>query len=121
MSFLNRFSFFFIGVLFGLLILYISLKDREEPLSFNYFPNSRIKSKLMKSNILISEKALCKMMCLDLDTVLLNEHISNANVDFKTSEILFIPELFYNTFCTYNKNYFFCLLMLYVKQQRHIL
>ena len=87
MSFLTRVSFFIIGVLLGLLILFLSLDSREEPISFNYFPNSRIKSKLMNSDILISEKALCKMMCLDLDTVVLNEHISNAHVDFKTSKI----------------------------------
>ncbi len=87
MGFVKRFSFFFIGILFGCLILYVSLKGREEPLSFNYFPNSRVKSHLINSDILISKEALCKMNCINLDTTLLDHYILDGNIDFQKSEI----------------------------------
>ena len=87
MGFFKRFSFFFIGILFGCLILYVSLKGRAETLSFNYFPNSRVKSHLINSNILISEEALCKMNCMNLDTMLLDHYIVDGNIDFQKSEI----------------------------------
>ena len=87
MGFLNRFSFYFIGVLFGCFILYISLKGRKEPLSFNYFPNSRVKSHLVNSDIVIAEAALCKVNCMNLDTMQLRHYILDCKVDFKKSEI----------------------------------
>tara|TARA_Y100000994_G_scaffold247525_1_gene253105 strand:+ start:537 stop:971 length:435 start_codon:yes stop_codon:yes gene_type:complete len=87
MSFLNRFSFYFIGVLFGCLILYVSLKGRDKPLSFNYFPNSRVKSHLINSDILISIETLCKVNCMNLDTMLLDHYILDGKIDFKKSEI----------------------------------
>ena len=65
----------------------MSLKGREEPLSFNYFPNSRVKSHLINSDILISKEALCKMNCLNVDTMLLDHYILDGKVDFKKSEI----------------------------------
>jgi len=87
MGFLNRFSFYFIGILFGCFILYISLKGREQPISFNYFPNSRVKSHLINTDILISEEALCKVNCMNLDTLLLDQYILAGKIDFKKSEI----------------------------------
>ena len=87
MGFLNRFLFYFIGILFGCLLIYVSLKGREKPLSFNYFPNSRVKSHLVNSDILISEEVLCKLNCVNLDTMLLDYYILDGKVDFKKSEI----------------------------------
>ena len=83
MSFLNRFSFFFIVVIHGVLVLYVYLKCIEEPLTFNYFPNSRIKSQLINSDVLISKKALCKIQCMHLDTIVLDHYISDGNIDIK--------------------------------------
>lgn len=87
MSFFSRFSIFFFGALLGSFVLYVSLKHRTEPISFNYFPNSRIKSHLINSDILIAEELLCKINCVNLDPMSLAQYISDGNIDFKKSEI----------------------------------
>ena len=86
MNLFHRFSFFFIVVFFGLGILFLSIKNREEPISFNYFPNNRVKNHLIKNDILISKKALCQIDCHKLDTGFLKQQISISKVDFKRSK-----------------------------------
>lgn len=96
MHFFNRLLFFFCGIFLGVGILLLSLKHREAPISFNYFPNSRVKSFLMKNDILISQQALCEMKCFQLDTTLLDQYISNAKVDFQKSQIRgYNPKLYH--------------------------
>ena len=87
MNLFHRFSFFLIGVFLGIGILFTSIKYRNEPLSFNYFPNNRVKNHLIKNDILISRKALCKFECNQLDTVFLKKQISISKVDFKRSQV----------------------------------
>jgi len=60
---------------------------RDKPLSFNYFPESRVKKYLLHNKILFSNKALCKISCYNLDTLLLPEYISHSVVEFKKSKI----------------------------------
>ena len=96
MPFFNRLLFFFCGIFLGVVILLLSLKNREAPISFNYFPNSRVKSFLVKNDILISKKALCQMNCFQLDTTLLDQYITNSKVDFQKSQIRgYNPKLYH--------------------------
>ena len=87
MNFLNRLYFFSFGVGFGLLILYFSLKIRDGAISFDYFPNSRVKKKIIQSEIVYSKKALCKIDCYSIDTLLIDKYIMLSNVDFKKSKV----------------------------------
>jgi len=87
MPLLNRFLFFGFGLMLGLVIIGFSLNTRKDSLSFNYFPNSRIKNHLIKNQIFFSEKAICKLDCYNVDTVSLDTYIANSNVDFKKSKI----------------------------------
>tara|TARA_B100001250_G_C19216507_1_gene535999 strand:- start:61 stop:519 length:459 start_codon:yes stop_codon:yes gene_type:complete len=86
-NFFNRFSFFLIGVILGCVLLFFSLQFRSKSLSFNYFPESRVKKFLIKNKIGFSDKALCKFNCYNLDRSLLDQYISSAVVDFKNSKI----------------------------------
>ena len=87
MSFLNRFYFFFFGVLLGVFILFLSLSKREDKIKFNYFPNSRVKNYLTQNEILFTEKSSCKIDCYNLDTALIVEYILTSDVDFRKSQI----------------------------------
>ena len=96
MNFFNRFSFFLIGALLGCGLILFSLKFRKKPLSFHYFPESRVKNFLVKNSGLFSRVALCKMNCYDLDTLSLSRYIENSVVDFKKSKIRgYNPKLYY--------------------------
>ena len=87
MNLYNRFYFYFIGIFFGLFILFISLKFRDNPISFDYFPNSRVISYVKKKHIDISDLAFCKMSCYNLDSISLQKNIINSTVNFKKSII----------------------------------
>ena len=87
MNFLNRFYFFCFGILLGVLVLYFSIRTREIPLTFDYFPNSRVKKHLIQNKILFSKEIVCKMNCYNLDTAFLDQYILNSDVDFKKSKI----------------------------------
>ena len=87
MNLFHRFSFFLIGVFLGIGILFTSIKYRSEPLSFNYFPNNRVKNFLIKNDIFFSRKALCQFECNQLDTVFLKKQISISKVDFQRSKV----------------------------------
>ena len=105
MPFLNRFVFFSFGLILGVVIIVFSLSTRKDSLSFNYFPNSRIKNHLIKNQVFFSEKAICKMDCYNLDTVYLDKYISNSNVDFKKSKIRgYTDKVYYLTPNLKNKN-----------------
>lgn len=96
MNFLHRFSFFLIGSLLGCFLILFSLQFRNKPLSFNYFPESRVKNFLIKNSGLFSSKALCKINCYNLDTLLLSSYIENSVVDFKKSKIRgYNPKVYY--------------------------
>ena len=95
MNFFNRLSIFFFGVFIGLIILILSLSLREKPLSFNYFPNHRVKNYFLKNTIIISEQAFCKMSCYNLDTMNLGNYILESKVDFQNSKIQgFVPKTY---------------------------
>ena len=105
MPFFNRLSFFILGIIIGVLIIFISLQQRKDKLTFNYLPNNRVKSYLMKSDILFSSKSLCKMSCLGLDTISLNEYILRGSIDFKKSKIRgYTDKLYYLSFGSHNIN-----------------
>ena len=87
MPFFNRLSFFILGIIIGVLIIFISFQQRIDKLTFNYLPNNRVKNYLIKNNIFFSPKSLCKMSCFGLDTISLNEYISRGSIDFKKSKI----------------------------------
>ena len=87
MSFSNRLFVFSIGMLLGLVIIWISLDMRSEPLSFDYFPNNRIKKYLINHELNLSETAICKLECYNLDTLFLGKYISNSSLDFNLSKI----------------------------------
>lgn len=87
MQFLNRFYFYSIGILLGVGLLFLSLKFRDAPLSFNYLPNSRVVNYLVTKPISISDFVECRMDCFNLDTLLIHDYILNSKVNFKKSEI----------------------------------
>ena len=87
MSFFNRLSFFIVGILLGICILIFSLTFREKNISFNYFPNSRIKNHLIENQIFFSKKSLCKIDCHNLDTMFLDSYIRDSYINFKKSQI----------------------------------
>ena len=87
MSFAKRFYFFSFGIFLGVIIIFLSLGDRIQKISFDYFPNNRIKKYLIQNPVFYSDKALCQINCMRLDTAFLDEYISNSNVDFSKSKI----------------------------------
>ena len=87
MNFFNRFGFFLIGVILGVGVIFISLKESNRSFTFNYFPNNRVKNYLLSNQIFISDRALCQFHCHDLDTASLKQEISTSNVDFQRSQI----------------------------------
>ena len=105
MPFFNRLSFFILGIIIGVLIIFISLQQRKDKLTFNYLPNNRVKNYLIKNNIFFSPKSLCKMSCFGLDTISLNEYISRGSIDFKKSKIRgYTDKLYYLYFESDNMN-----------------
>jgi len=105
MPFFNRLSFFILGIIIGVLIIFISLQQRKDNLTFNYLPNNRVKNYLIKNDILFSPKSLCKMSCLGLDTISLSEYISKGSIDFKKSKIRgYTDKLYYLSFESDNMN-----------------
>ena len=74
-------------MLLGVVIIFISLDMRSEPLSFDYFPNNRIKKYLINHELNLAETAMCKLECYNLDTIFLEQYISNSYVDFTLSKI----------------------------------
>ena len=87
MNFLNRFSIFSIGIIIGVFIIIISIKNRKETISFNYLPSDRIKSYLLKHDINYIDHSLCKLQLLKLDTLKIYSYIENSKVNFKKSKI----------------------------------
>ena len=87
MGFYYRLIFYVSGVLLGIFILWFSLSFREKPISFNYLPNARVVSHILKNNLHISEYVKCKMVCYKIDSLLLRQYISHSKVDFKKSQI----------------------------------
>jgi len=75
------------------------MKMRDKSFNFDYFPNSRIKKHLIQSQVFFSKKALCAINCNGLDTTLLDEYITNSNVDFKKSKIRgYTKKMYYLSF-----------------------
>lgn len=64
-----------------------SLGNRKEMLSFNYFPDKRVKSFLTQSEVFFTDKSICKFNSIGLDTTLLNKYIMQSIIDFKSSQI----------------------------------
>ncbi|MBL31855.1 MAG: hypothetical protein CMP62_03930 [Flavobacteriales bacterium] len=87
MNFLNRFLFFCLGIFLGIILIVFSFQKRKDSISFNYFPNNRVKNYFLQSNIFFSEKAMCKIECFNLDTAFLDEYIMSSHVNFKKSKI----------------------------------
>ena len=87
MSFFNRFSIFFVGVAIGTFIIIISMNSRTTPISFNYFPNDRIKSNLIKNHIKFSDNSFCQLLALGLDSTYIYSYIKNSKVNFSKSKI----------------------------------
>ena len=105
MPFFNRFLFFIFGITIGVLLIIFSLQYRKDKITFNYFPNSRVKQHFIKNDIIFSERSLCKMNCFGLDTIMLNEYIANGSVDFKKSKIRgYTNKLYYLSFLDYTIN-----------------
>ena len=99
MPFFNRFLFFMVGIIIGFILIFFSLQYRKDKISFNYFPNSRVKNHFIKNDIMFSAKSLCKMNCFGLDTIMLNEYILHGNIDFKKSKIQgYTNKLYYLSF-----------------------
>tara|TARA_B100000902_G_C27260159_1_gene890236 strand:- start:24 stop:470 length:447 start_codon:yes stop_codon:yes gene_type:complete len=87
MNFINRLYFFSFGIILGVVIIIFSLGNRKEVLNFNYLPNKRVKSYLIKKQVSFTAKSICRFTLLGLDTMLLNEYITQSDVDFKSSKI----------------------------------
>jgi len=105
MPFFNRLSFFILGIIIGVFIIFISFQQRIDKLTFNYFPNNRVKNYLIKNEIIFSKKSLCKMSCLGLDTISLNKYISKGSINFKKSKIRgYTDKLYYLYFDFDNMN-----------------
>ena len=99
MSFFNRFIFFSFGIFIGVFIIIFSLQYRKDKIKFNYLPNSRVKNFLKNTDIIYSKKSLCKISCLMIDTIKINEYINNGTIDFKRSKIRgYEDKLYYLSF-----------------------
>ena len=86
MRFRNRLLFFLIGIVIGLSVLWFSLQFRQQPIKFHYLPNARVINYILKKNINISDHAHCKMLCYNVDSLLLRQYIEQSKVDFTKSQ-----------------------------------
>ena len=81
----TRFFLYFIGVGIGVFVLIISLNGRE--LNFPWLPESRVKSKLIKNDILVLDSVTSKMLFYGLETTNIDQYILQADVNFQSSNI----------------------------------
>tara|TARA_B100001250_G_C19790068_1_gene786052 strand:- start:892 stop:1281 length:390 start_codon:yes stop_codon:yes gene_type:complete len=81
----TRFFLYFLGVGIGIFILTISLNGRE--LNFPWWPESRVKSKLIKNDILILDSVISKMLFYGLEKTHINQYILQSDVNFQKSSV----------------------------------
>ncbi len=68
-------------------MLWFSLQFRQQPITFNYLPNARVVNYILNKKINISNHVKCKMLCHNVDSLLLRTYINQSKVDFKKSKI----------------------------------
>jgi hypothetical protein len=81
----TRFFLYFIGVGIGVFLLIISLNGRE--LNFPWLPESRVKSKLIKNDILVLDSVTSKMLLYGLEKTDIDQYILQSDVNFQSSNI----------------------------------
>tara|TARA_B100000497_G_C7464584_1_gene286778 strand:+ start:100 stop:480 length:381 start_codon:yes stop_codon:yes gene_type:complete len=84
---LRRIFLYLIGVGLGIVASMFFFGDRD--LDFSYLPNARTLKHLRTQNFSISEKALCQLSCLGLNTSSLEKVFKDGDldVDFNSSDV----------------------------------
>ena len=84
---LRRIFLYLIGVGLGVVASMFFFGDRD--LDFSYLPNARTLKHLRTQNFSISEKALCQLSCLGLNTSSLEKVFKDGDldVDFNSSDV----------------------------------
>ena len=103
MGFWRRFKLYLIGVGLGLIVVWIMFSQSDRP---SWTPEGRVLLFIDSSHQSFSERALCQLKCLEIDSVRLSEIQSNAQVDFSESNTRKEPCPVYQLNSTIdNKNY----------------
>jgi len=84
---LRRIFLYLIGVGLGVVASMFFFGDRD--LDFSYLPNARTLKHLRTQNFSISEKALCQLSCLGLNSSFLEKVFKDGDldVDFNSSDV----------------------------------
>ena len=82
MGFWRRFKLYLIGVGLGLIAVWIMFSQSERP---SWTPEGRVLLFIDSSHQSYSERALCQLKCLDLDSAQLAQIQKQASVDFSES------------------------------------
>ena len=82
MNFKQRFSRYFIGVLLGLILVFAFFGKRS---CNDWMPNKRVLLRLSQTDLIITQKARCKMDCYGLVDEDLFHLLKTGNVNFRES------------------------------------
>lgn len=82
MTFKRRLRTYLIGVGLGLLMVYIFFGDRDIS---SWTPEGRVLTTIDSSTMIISERAKCQMMCLELNDSVIYKIQDAASVNFSES------------------------------------
>ncbi len=82
MTFWRRFKLYLIGVGLGLIAVWVMFSQSERP---SWTPEGRVLLFIDSSDQSFSERAICQLKCLELDSLGLMEIQSNASVNFSES------------------------------------
>lgn len=88
MAFLKRLGFFLFGLAIGLIFLAIFLKKKSEEtgVEFCYFPNCRTLKDIRSKPLNYSEEINAMLASKELDTVDINNFLTDGDVDFGRSD-----------------------------------
>ena len=83
MEFAKRLVWYLFGVGFGVVFVMFIFGDRD--ITFNYFPNARVKGDLLKKVINYDKSTINTLEDLGLDTLDVNNLLKDGDVDFSKS------------------------------------
>ena len=76
---LRRISFYLVGVGLGIACSMMFFGDRD--IDFSYFPNARVLKHLRAQELVISEKAICQLSCLNMTATSFEKIFKDGDLD----------------------------------------
>lgn len=92
MNLTQRFQRYFVGVVIGLILVFVFFGERS---CTDWLPNDRVLDRLSETDMIITKKARCEMNCAGLVDEDLLHLLRTGNVEFNQSQTRTYPLVYY--------------------------